>query len=676
MRLGAVLLVHRWPLRRQVVFSVVAMLLLFNAVIAGVAAVYMAGMGRIESGSSRRDVDRLMSAINKTLANAHGLLQQHARRGDTADVLEEQLDANANGTARGLLAQWLRSHYFARNSFSQSCWRFEFELLALYGPDVATGSRPAFAVYFPNSSSSGTARCEVLPSTPPPFFTNASARLLLELFPSGSGLVLASPGEPFAVTVGPVRRDGQGPLVGYMLWAFSPRKVLQRLADAVPACVSVFTQFYPRGLSSTKLEFDAANEWMGSPLLQTARTDSAERSRRADAHSSACPAVQLHGGSPHTTMAWAKLGDGVVVRADRARVVVTAGFGVVLPMLVAVLAATLVLSATYYALVEVLILRRIEAFTTFLARLATSGAPAYQLTRAETRPMEDALRAMNNAGENAARAEAEREEMEQLAVEELGGDGGPEEESLENANEIAQLGGALKAHMQTLVSGIQHARAALYRQKRENRALDLLLCMLNVINQDSAHSPLLVSYAGPIDLEDTESLMSGIRDGALSFQVLLGFCAREMSLENMHFLMDCSRLRSLVAESCCNADAIPLVADRQAAIREMYFADRGLGLNVSSRARGAALGFRHGDALVCDFALAEQEVQQTFRMDTRSRFTQSQDFRSAAVMALLERSAFTGSRVDSQFFQALLRYPHVFAARRQTFPGKHTSIVA
>eukprot|EP00727_Mastigamoeba_balamuthi_P009698 m51a1_g5350 hypothetical protein (666) ;mRNA; f:462720-465552 len=665
MRLGAVLLVHRWPLRRQVVFSIVVMLLLFNAVIAGVAAIAMAGMGRIERGSSTRDVDRLMMALNKSIASAHRMLRGYAKWNDTADALEEQLSSSGSGP---VLMQWLLSNFFAFNNRSQSCWRFEFELLALYGPNVSAGSRPAFSLYLPNSSSTGTANC-ASPSPLPPFFSNVSSALL-GLFPSNSSLVLIAPGEPFVVAVEPVQRDcgrAGSRTVGFMLWAFSPRKVLQRLADAVPACVSVFTQRYPRGLRPEVLGFDSAHEWLGSPLLQTARTGSAEGSR-ADAHSSACPALRLLRGSPYTTMAWAMLDDGLVVRADRPRVVFSAGFDVVLPMAIAVFAATVVLSATYYALIEVLILRRIEAFTTFLAGLAAS----------KREQMEDALRAMNNAGGKTAPAEDAGVEMEQMSVEELDGDGDLEAESLEDENEIAQLGGALRANMQTLVSGIQRTRAALHRQRRENHVLDLSLCILNVINQDSAHSEarLLISYAGPVDLKSPGRIAAETQARVLSFQVLLGFCAREMSLENMHFLMDCSRLRSLVAESCCNADAIPLVADRQAAIREMYFADRGLGLNVSSRARGAALGCRHGDALVCDFVPAEQEVQQTFSMDIQSRFAESQDCKAAAVMATLEMSAFANARIDSEFFRALLRYPHVFAARGQTFQGKHASIVA
>eukprot|EP00727_Mastigamoeba_balamuthi_P009695 m51a1_g5348 hypothetical protein (689) ;mRNA; r:456181-458793 len=649
---------RKWTLRRQVACAICAIPLLFIAVIAGSAGIYMSGLNGIERDMSRRDVDRLMSALLYRLNSAHGILHQYATWDDTASVVAELLRVPEEQSA--LVGPWVSNNFFqASSNGSQQCWRFEFELLAIY-PTAANATEPLLARYYPHSSADRSI-CSSVNTQLPLFFANMSGPVR-ELLPRSQGVVLVRGLGPFIVVAEPVAwtdRSSPGPPQASMLWAVPLSKVVAKLADAVPACVSVFDSHYPAGLRGSPLPADEYSGWPGEVALERTLSSSAESSRRRHALCSGCPAIRTSGGARYTTSAWAMLGSGLAVRADRPRVVMAAGSKVVVPVFAAVVVSTVGMSVTYYVIMELFVLRRIEAFSKFLADQATRETLQMQQQATDT------LRVLHNVGPTDSPEPVEGE-MVPLSVEEAGGakHGG----TWGRGNEIARLGGALKANVKSLLSAIERASIARQRQRHENNLLYLSVSLLNVLSEDSALNKLLV----PPEDESLDYALAPTMDlfmeNPLALQLLLRYCARESSLENVLFLMDCAWLRVLIAESRRNDRLRPVVPTAVEHLRAAYFGDSGPSLNVSARSRRAALAGSSDsncDAYgASDFDSAEREVFQTVRMDVLGRFVGSGAYRMVAPLNSIERRTVDETQKLPRILEALLRCPRALRAAR------------
>eukprot|EP00727_Mastigamoeba_balamuthi_P009696 m51a1_g5349 hypothetical protein (647) ;mRNA; f:459573-462276 len=626
------------PLRLQVVFSIALISLVFIGAIIGGAAVQLHLLTVIEAEYARRDGIRMMHELSNQVLSANTSMQQYSAWDDTVSLFQELKSTGVAGSRQ--LGPWLDSNFFLLAN-TLRCWRFDYELMALYGPDASVYS----TYYYPNSSATGSP-CSSVPSEAPRFFAEASEDLR-ELLTTNRHVLLVPGHGPFLAVVRPVgfTASATSGELGFILWASRLERVSAILANAVPAVVSVFTNGYPEGLSPIPLCADSG--WSAGPRVETVRTSDAESSRRR-ANSSASPSIALRRGAPYASLAWAMLADGIVLRTEKPAALYSAGFRVALPMAIAVVVATVGLSITYYGIIEVYVLRRIEAFARFLA-----GQAHRETELMVRRQKEDTRRVMRIDAATASSPEPQATRMETMSVEEENEDsdcrrgrrGRPEL----LRDEIAKLAGALRANVETLQSTYERAYAALCRQRQENIAVDLALLVPET----------------PATKSTRAAVLGDVFEMPLALQVMLGFCSREASLENLHFLMDCVVLRVLVAESRRDISAGLLVPGAFERMRETYFGERGQGLNVSSRARRAALEGRRGD--IGDFAAVEREVLATVQMDVMARFGESRASRLAALLATVERSASQDGSGVAQLppvLQALLR---VGAAR--TAPG-------
>eukprot|EP00727_Mastigamoeba_balamuthi_P009700 m51a1_g5352 hypothetical protein (655) ;mRNA; r:469408-471856 len=642
--------IRKWPLRRQVACSVAAMSFLFNAAIFCAAGVYLAGLNTVEKDSSRRDVDRLMASLRGGIDWASSNLNQYAAWDDTAMVFEELL-SNESAAENKLLYPWLSANFFATSKDgSELCFRWDFELMALYAPNPRPGDSPLYATYFAHTP---TSVCPLTPTAVPQFFANVTEQLAA-LLPSSRGVIIAPGLGALVLVAQPVTwtdQPSEEPL-GSIVWAVRLGRFTSKLAEAVPACVSLFDSGFPHGLSPSPLPDDEYSKWYGHAVLDTSLSSTA-RSSRGDALSSVCPKIPIRSSARYTTRAWAMVANGVVFRADRPKVVIEAGFRVVLPMVVCVFVATVAMSAGFFAGLEVLVLRRIASFSAFLKQQAS------QATERVHQQKNDTMRVFRN--EQNKNTPGATEVV--LAPPSLVDDATINWE--DQGNEIATLGGALRANFESLLAGIERGNIALRRQRRCNQTLDAAIRLFNMFNEDSLLVPEVVS------LDHTQTPRLGaLLESPLALQILMGYCAGEASAENIHFLIDCAFLRLLMAEAKRNDVLQPLVPDTIAQLQSLYFGDNGLDLNVSSHARHAALGAEAGDSRA--FEEAEREVFQTVQMDVLSRFAETRACRLVTLLEAIEKRSGEGGRIP-RVLDVLLRYSDVRVSSSKCFKTTHIS---